>query len=68
MAKGGGKSSTNLLRLSGILYGIIGFFHVSRYFTHWEFRVGGLELTALGSLIIGVLLLLLSFACFKSSR
>ena len=67
MAKGG-KSSTNLLRLSGILFGIAGSFHVVRYFRHWEFRVGGFELTFLGSLVIGVFLLFLSVACFRSSK
>ena len=68
MAKGGGKSTTNLLRLSGILFGIAGTFHIVRYFTRWEFRVGALELTALGSLIIGVLLAMLSITCFRNSN
>ena len=68
MAKSGGKSTTNLLRISGIIFGIMGVLHISRYFTHWEFRVGGFELTYLGSLIIGVLVFLLSIACFKESK
>ena len=68
MAKGSAKSTTNLLRLSGILYGTAGLFHIARYFTHWQFRVGLLELTLTGSLIIGILLALLSIACFNHSK
>jgi len=68
MGKGSGKSATNLLRISGILFGIAGSFHVVRYFTALEFRVGGFELTPLGSLIIGLCLLLLSVSCFRASR
>ncbi len=69
MAKGGGgRAATNLLRISGLLFGIGGSFHVLRYFTRFEFRVGGFELTYLGSLVIGSLLLFLSAACFLNSR
>ncbi len=62
------KNSKNLLRLSGIFFTIAGGFHVTRYFTKWEFIVGKLEVTPLGSLIVGVILLLLAFACFRDSR
>ena len=62
------KNSKNLLRLSGIFFTIAGGFHVTRYFTKWEFRVGNFEVTPLGSLIVGVILLLLAFACFRDSR
>ncbi len=65
---GGGKNTTNLLRISGILFLIVGSFHVLRYFKEWELKVAGFELTTLGSLIIGCLLLLLSLACFWNSR
>ena len=68
MAKGGKQSSTNLLRLSGLIFGLVGSLHVIRYFAKWELRVGGFELTYLGSLIIGSLLFLLSVACFSNSR
>lgn len=68
MAKGGGKTSTNLLRLSGILYGLAGTVHVSRYFLGFEFRIAGFELTLLGSLVAGCLLLLLSLVCFSNSK
>lgn len=68
MAKGGKQSSKNLLRLSGIFFTFAGGFHVTRYFTKWEFRVANFELTPLGSLIIGVIILMLAFACFKDSR
>ncbi len=62
------KNSKNLLRLSGIFFTIAGGFHVTRYFTKWEFMVGKLEVTPLGSLIIGIVMLMLAFACFKDSR
>lgn len=62
------KNSRNLLRLSGIFFTIAGGFHITRYFTKWEFVVGKLEVTPLGSLIVGVLILLLAIACFKESR
>lgn len=62
------KNSKNLLRLSGILFTIAGGFHITRYFTKWEFMVGKLEVTPLGSLIVGIVMLMLAFACFKDSR
>ena len=62
------KNSKNLLRLSGIFFAIAGGFHVTRYFTKWEFMVGKIEVTPLGSLIIGIVMGLLAFACFKDSR
>ncbi len=62
------KNSKNLLRLSGIFFTIAGGFHVTRYFTKWEFMVGKLEVTPLGSLVIGIVILMLAFACFKDSR
>ncbi|MBI4353564.1 MAG: hypothetical protein HY593_06550 [Candidatus Omnitrophica bacterium] len=68
MAKGGGKAAGNLLRLSGLIFSVAGSFHVLRYFFKWEFRVGGLELTPLGSLIVGCLLLFLAFNCFVASK
>ena len=68
MAKGGGKSSANLLRLSGIIFGIVGSFYIARYFGKWFFRIGSFELTYLGSLMIGALLVLLSIACFRNSK
>jgi len=68
MAKGGGKSATNLLRLSGIIFAIMGSLHIARYFGRWLLRIGTFELTYLGSLIIGSLLVVLSIACFRSSK
>ena len=69
MAKGkGGSATTNLLRLSGMIFAVVGSFHVSRYFTKWDFKVGSFELTPLGSLIIGTLVLLLSIACFVNAK
>ena len=62
------KNSKNLLRLSGIFFTIAGGFHVTRYFTKWEFMVGKLEVTPLGSLIVGIVMWMLAFACFKDSR
>ena len=62
------KNSKNLLRLSGIFFTIAGGFHITRYFTKWEFMVGKFEVTPLGSLIVGIVMLMLAFACFKDSR
>ncbi len=67
MAKSGG-SSTNLLRLSGIIFAVVGSFHIARYFTKWELKIGSFELTPLGSLIIGVLILFLCVACFTNAK
>lgn len=58
----------NLLRLSGMIFAVVGSFHVARYFTKWEFKVGGFELTPMGSLIIGSLVLLLSISCFANAK
>ncbi len=68
MAKGGSTATNNLLRLSGLIFACVGSFHVLRYFFKWQFRVGGFELTYLGSLIVGIFLLSLSAACFMNSR
>lgn len=68
MGKSGGSATTSLLRLSGMIFAVVGFFHVIRYFTKWELKIGGFELTPLGSLIIGVLILLLSVACFTNAK
>ena len=65
---GGGKSTTNLLRLSGLIFAVVGTLHVLRYFLKVELKIGGFELTYLGSLIIGGLLLLLSAACFMNAK
>ncbi len=62
------KNSKNLLRLSGIFFTIAGVFHVTRYFTKWEFMVGKLEVTPLGSLVVGIVMSMLAFACFKDSK
>ena len=62
------KNSKNLLRLSGIFFTIAGGFHITRYFTKWEFMVGKIEVTPLGSLIVGIVMGMLAFACFKDSR
>ncbi len=66
MAKGQ-KATQNLLRVAGILFSIAGVFHVLRYFYRWTFRVEIFELTYLGSLILGLFLILLAAACFKES-
>ncbi len=68
MAKSNSKSATNLLRLSGLIFALGGSFHVLRYFLKWEFKVGALELTLQGSLLIGILAWVLSAACFLNSR
>lgn len=65
MAKGGGgKVTVNLLRVSGMVFAGIGAFHVLRYFG----IVRDFDFTLTGSLIVGGLLLLLSFACFNASK
>ena len=70
MAKksGANRSTANLLRTSGILFLAVGSFHTLRYFFHFEFRVAGFELTYLGNLVAGLLLLWLSVSCFLESR
>jgi hypothetical protein len=65
---GGNRASTNLLRLSGLIFFFVGAFHVLRYFLQIELKVGNLEITYLGSLVLGGLILLLSAACFMNSR
>ena len=68
MAKSSSTGSKNLLRLSGMLYGVAGSFHIGRYFLKFAFRIGDFELTYAGSLVIGVLLALLSVACFMNAK
>ena len=69
MAKAsGGKSATNLLRISGILFGTGGSLHLLRYLTKDEFVLAKFHLTYLGSLIIGLILVALSLACFYNSK
>ena len=68
MAKSMSSTTRNLLRLSGMIFAVVGSFHVGRYFTKWEFKVGGFELTLLGSLILGALALFLSFSCFMDAK
>ena len=51
-----------------MIFGLVGVFHISRYFLKMELRIGGFELTYLGSLILGGLLLLLSASCFINAR
>ena len=68
MAKGGGgKVVTNLLRISGILYATVGGWHLIRYFTKDQLDVVRFHLTYFGSLLLGLAMLLLSFACFRST-
>lgn len=63
-SKGGSKSTTTLLRLSGMIFLVMGIFHVLRYFE----IVRRFEFTLTGSLVLGCLLLLLSYACFFNAK
>lgn len=63
-----GKNSITLLRVSGLLFAFTGLMHFWRYYRHWEFRIGSFELTPVGSLIAGILLLFLAGACFWNSK
>ena len=65
MAKGSSTGNKNLLRISGIWFGIIGIFHVLR---SQGINLQFIELTRLGSLIYGLCVLLLSAVCFLNSR
>lgn len=67
MAKGSG-ATTNLLRLSGIIFGIGGSLHLLRYLTKDEFVLAKFHLTYLGSLFIGLLLVALSLSCFYNAK
>ena len=62
--KSADKRTSNLLRLSGIIFTMIGVFHVLRYFE----IVRRFDFTYTGSLIVGALLLLLALACFWQTR
>ena len=64
MAKSTGGSK-NLLRISGIIFGFIGLYHVCR---SQGISLHFIELTRQGSLIYGILILLLSAFCFLNSR
>ena len=68
MAKGGGSNTAALLNLCGIIFFLAGVFHALRYFMKFEFKIGGFELTYLGSLVIGAFALLLSFMCFTNAK
>lgn len=66
MAKGGGSASTkNFLRIAGIAFGLNGLFHVAR---SQGINLRFIELTRQGSLVYGILILVLSAACFMASR
>ncbi len=58
----GGK---NILRISGILFGAIGIFHLLR---SQGINIQFVELTRMGSLVYGALILALSVVCFLNSR
>ena len=64
MAKGSGKNS-NVLRISGIIFGFIGLYHVLR---SQGIELRFIELTRMGSLIYGIAILVLSALCFMNSR
>ena len=64
MAKGGGKNATNLLRLSGMVFFIIGTFHVLRYFQ----IVRSFDFTYFGSLLVGIFLLSVAVFCFIEGK
>ena len=65
MAKTSSTGNKNLLRISGIWFGIIGAFHVLR---SQGISLQFIELTRQGSLIYGILVLVLSALCFLNSR
>ncbi|MEI8345550.1 MAG: hypothetical protein WCG06_05705 [Candidatus Omnitrophota bacterium] len=62
------SGASNLLRVSGIIFALEGLFHVMRYYRQWDFKIAQFELTYFGSLLIGILLLVLSGACFLQSK
>lgn len=66
MAKGGGKVTTNLLRVSGIIFLLQGAMHFVRSATGEMPRL--FVLTTTGSLLYALCLLALAFACFKVSK
>ena len=68
MAKGGGKSQANLLRVSGIIFAISGMYHLVRYFTKDELQVARIQLTYFGSFLVGLALLALAVLCFMNSK
>jgi hypothetical protein len=66
MTKGSNKSVNNLLRISGILFGITAAYHLLRYLMKDDLKI--MNLTYFGSLLIGIVFALLSFSCFNNSR
>ena len=64
MAKSTGTGK-NILRLSGMIFGVVGMYHVLR---SQGISLHFIELTRLGSLIFGICILLLCAACFMGSR
>ena len=65
MAKGGGTQATNFLRIAGLFFGFIGIYHLLR---SQGVSLRFIELTRQGSLVYGLILLLLAFGCFMTSR
>ncbi len=64
MAKGGGKQTSNLLNLSGMIFAVIGAFHILRYFD----IVRSFDFTRLGSLLIGCFLICLAVLCLAAGK
>ena len=65
MAKGGTTITKNFLRISGIFFGFIGLYHILR---SQGISLHFIEFTRQGSLVYGILVLILSVACFMASR
>ncbi|HTL70561.1 MAG TPA: hypothetical protein VL404_04635 [Candidatus Eisenbacteria bacterium] len=64
MGKSGGKNSTNLLRLSGMIFTVMGAFHVLRYFE----IVRSFDFTYFGSLLVGIFLLVIALLCMMEAK
>ena len=60
-----GAGNKNLLRIAGIWFGIIAAYHLLR---SQGISLQFVELTRQGSLIYGILVLVLSVLCFLNSR
>ena len=61
----GAIGNKNLLRISGIIFGCIGLYHLLR---SQGINLRFIELTRQGSLIYGMSILVLSVFCFLNSR
>ncbi len=55
-----------LLKLAGTIFGIVGVLHIIRFVMNWPLEIGTFMLPGIASLVIGIVLVVLSFFYFKT--